>query len=75
MDPGIRDAVNPHYTFTFGDCNGTCKVEHVFSVSEIRQLWNCLNKSILHQFRGYSKAISNQPEGDQEIVVRTIVES
>ena len=31
------------------------------------------NESVLHLSRGYSKAILNQPQGKQEIVVRTYV--
>ncbi|GFW00800.1 hypothetical protein TNCV_1760381 [Trichonephila clavipes] len=36
--PRIKDAENPHHTFTFGECSGTRKVECRFSDSQIRQL-------------------------------------
>ena len=76
--PRIKTAVNPHHTVTFGDCNGTCKIERRFSGCQIRQLLyspNRTNKSALHLSRGYSKAILNQLQGEQEIEVRKGVDS
>ena len=36
--PRIKAAINPHHTVTFGDCNGTCKIERGFSGCQIRKL-------------------------------------
>ena len=49
--PRIKDAVNPHRTFIFGDYNGICKVKHGFiglNLYSCENSWNSINKSVLH---------------------------
>ena len=44
-------------------------------IDSCEYLWNRPIKSVLHLSRGYSKAILNQSQEEQEIVMRTRAES
>ena len=65
--------VNPYNIISFGGSNETCNVRKKAQIF-LRFYYsrNCPNKSVLHLSRGCSKAIRNQPQGEEEIAVRRV---